>query len=143
MSVFRCSQCGQINRIREPQDGSRTPRCGKCKAALDTSGAPQDVDSKSLSSAIRNSPVPVLVDLWAPWCGPCRMVAPVLDAVGRERKGELMVLKLNSDDNPDVSAKLQIRGIPTMLLYKGGKEHARQAGAMSKPQLGSWLDSHI
>lgn len=143
MSVFRCGSCGRINRVKDAAAEARTPRCGQCKAELDTSGAPQEVDGAGLRAAIRNSPVPILLDVWAPWCGPCRMVAPVLDTIGRQRKGQLMVLKLNSDDNPQVSSSLQVRGIPTIVLFDKGVEKDRQAGAMPLPAMSSWLSARV
>ena len=143
MAIYRCRNCGRINRIQEPSGEARKPHCGQCKADLDTSGAPQEVDAKTLRSIIKNAPVPVLLDVWAPWCGPCRMVAPVLDAVGRERKGDMLVVKLNSDENPKMSAALKVRGIPTMVLFKDGKEKDRQSGAMPKQALNAWLEPRI
>jgi thioredoxin 2 len=143
MSIYRCSHCGRINRIKEAAGEERKPRCGQCKKDLDTSGRPQDVDARALKKAISNSPVPVLLDVWAPWCGPCRMVAPVLEEVGRERRGDVLILKLNSDENPQMSSSLRVRGIPTMVLFKGGSESDRQSGAMPKKQLDAWLTPRL
>lgn len=139
MSIYRCHECGRINRVTEKADASHAPHCGHCKADLDTSGLPQNVNAKELRKAIKHSPIPVLLDIWAPWCGPCRMVAPVLEEIGKERRGELMILKLNSDENQEMSGRLKVSGIPTMIVFKSGKESARQAGAMNKSGLNSWL----
>lgn len=139
MSIFRCAHCGRINRIKAEAATSGTPKCGQCKSELDTSGRPQNVDTASFAKAVKTSPVPILVDVWAPWCGPCRMVAPVLEEIGRERAGELLILKVNSDENQQLAASMRIGGIPTMLLFREGKEAARQEGAMPKPMLDSWL----
>ncbi len=138
MAVYRCAQCGALNRIHEV-DGGRRPVCGKCKTSLDVSGAPQGVSGAELARAVKSSPVPVLVDFWAPWCGPCRMVAPTLEAIGRHRAGSLLILKVNSDEHPHASQQHGVRGIPTMVLFRGGREVARQTGALPRHALEGWL----
>ena len=142
MWIYRCKTCGQINRANTDNQ-ARTPHCGKCKEDLDTSGAPQSVKSKNLKRAIANSPVPILLDIWAPWCGPCRMVAPILEEIGQERHGKLLVLKINSDENQDMSNKLKVSGIPTLILFSGGKEADRISGAHPKRALDQWLDQRV
>jgi thioredoxin 2 len=137
MGMFRCPSCGAFNRVpADHPDGA--PTCGRCKGALDLSGAPQAVDEAGFDRAVANSPIPVLVDFWAPWCGPCRMAAPILEQVGREQAGKLVVLKVNTDEHPGPSAKLGIRGIPTFIVFKDGREAARQAGVLPGNALGQW-----
>jgi thioredoxin 2 len=111
--------------------------------ALDLSGAPQEVDAASFERAVANSPVPVVVDFWAPWCGPCRMVAPVVDQVARAQAGKALVLKLNTDENPQPSQRLGIQGIPTFIVFKDGNETARRSGAMPAPTMAQWVAGNV
>lgn len=136
--MFRCASCGAFNRVPENHPAG-SPTCGRCKAALDVSGAPQAVDAQGFERAVASSPVPVLVDFWAPWCGPCRMAAPILEQVGREQAGRLVVLKVNTDEHPQPSAQLGIRGIPTFIVFKDGKEKARQSGVLPAPAMSQWV----
>lgn len=140
--MFRCEKCGALNRV-PAQRPEGAPSCGKCHQPLDASGAPQAVDGDGLKRLIASSQVPVLVDIWAPWCGPCRAVAPILEQVGREHAGRLLVVKLNSDENPEVSSRLGIQGIPTFIVYSNGREAARQSGAMPKELLVRWLQPFL
>ena len=97
----------------------------------------------SFDSEIKGSQVPVLVDYWAEWCGPCKMIAPILEDVAKEYQGRVRVAKLNIDENPQTPPKFGIRGIPTLMLFKGGEVEATKVGALSKSQLAAFLDSHL
>ena len=135
--IVSCANCGKRNRL--PTTAAGTPVCAACKAPL-----PWIVDAtRDAVDATLDANVPVVVDLWAPWCGPCRMVAPVLEQAARERAGHLKIAKVNVDELPDVSARYGVQGIPTLLLLDHGREIARQVGALPNAALDRWLDSHL
>ncbi len=116
------------------------PRCAACSADL-----PWLVDAATgdFASIIAQSTVPVLVDLWAPWCGPCRAVAPALERLANERAGALRVVKVNVDEEPSVSADLGVQGIPTMVIFRAGQEIGRQVGALPADRIRDWVDSAL
>jgi thioredoxin 2 len=139
-SIFRCSNCGGLNRVPEARLGAK-PVCGGCKRRLAIEGEVQAVDGESLQSTVESSPVPVLVDLWAPWCGPCRMAAPIVESIAHAEAGKLITLKLNTDEDQAAAAQLRVQGIPTFVLFRDGKEVARQSGVMPRDQMLSWVRS--
>ncbi len=137
-SVLACPNCGTRNRV--PLAAKGHLRCAKCHRDLPWL---VDVGDDSFADAVEQSRLPVLVDVWAPWCGPCRMVSPIVEQLARERAGSLKVAKVNSDTSPSVSARHQVTSIPTLLLYSGGKEVARAIGARPAHELRRWLDTSL
>ena len=107
------------------------------------SGTVAHVTDDSFEQDVLQSPVPVLVDYWADWCGPCKMIAPVVDEIGTEYAGRLKVMKLNIDENSRTPMKYGVRGIPTLMLFKNGQVEATKVGAMSKSQLAAFIDSNL
>ena len=103
----------------------------------------KDVNDENFEAQVLNSSVPVLVDFWAPWCAPCRMLAPTVEAVAQSFQGSASVVKLNVDDNPQVSQRYGIKGIPTLILFKNGKEEERVVGATSKEAISRMIDKHV
>ena len=101
------------------------------------------VTDASFKSDVLESPIPVLVDYWAEWCGPCKMIAPILDEIAKDYSGRLKIAKLNIDENPKNPGEFGIRGIPTLILFKGGNVEATKVGALSKSQLTAFIDSNL
>lgn len=138
--VFRCGGCGGINRVdpTRVQDG---PRCGRCQSALPLDGHPIEVSDEVLVRLVQSAPVPVLVDFFATWCGPCRMVAPLVDELARERAGRLIVVKVDTDRSPEVFQQLGARGVPTFALFRDGAPARVQSGALPLPALRQFVDA--
>ena len=129
-NVVRCPACGQANRIPD-LDSGKTAVCGKCKAPL-TGGHPVEVTDANFSDAIRSGAT--VVDFWAAWCGPCRMIAPVLEALAQERS-DIRFAKLNVDENPRTARSFNVQGIPLLVFFKDGVERGRVVGAVPRAQI--------
>lgn len=133
--LVNCPKCGRRNRLRYEGLG-QVFRCAQCQSELPLASEPVDVHHDlTFDALINRSTLPVLVDFWAPWCGPCKMVAPEFQKVARETVGQLIVAKVNTEEVRSLSARFRITAIPTMILFESGLEVARQAGAMPAPQI--------
>jgi thioredoxin 2 len=137
-SLIKCPHCGKTNRI--PANAAGRPRCGSCHGGLPWIVEAGDAD---FATVAEQSPVPVLVDFWAAWCGPCRMVSPVLDKLAREREGAVKLVKVDVDKNPGLSRRFDVQAIPTLMVIVDGKVAARQAGAAPAEVLRTWLDGAL
>lgn len=148
MPVISCSKCGTKNRVELARAAAGQAKCGKCGTPLDLSGITEEVDDSkplivtdaSFERDVLHAPgKPVLVDCWAPWCGPCRMVGPIMEQLAAESNGRYRIAKLNVDENPRIASQFQIQSIPTMLIFKDGKLVDRLVGAQPKPTIAERL----
>ena len=138
---YPCAHCGALNRIPRARLRDQ-PRCGKCKESV-FPDKPVAASDATWKREVEDCPIPVLVDFWAPWCGPCRAVAPALEQAARERKGKVKIVKLNVDENPATAQKYGIMSIPTLMLFKKGELASRQVGAAPKQKLEQWITSAV
>jgi thioredoxin 2 len=135
-----CPNCTSVNRISSGRD-ARKAKCGRCHQPLFT-GRPASASAKSFATHIQRNDIPVVVDFWAEWCGPCKAMAPVYERVTSEFEPEVRFLKVDTEAEPELSARYNIRSIPTLMLFRDGNVVAQQAGAMAAEALRSWLRQH-
>lgn len=142
--IIRCTKCGAKNRVPENRV-SESPKCGKCGTTLrlEIFDAPVNVTDASFDREVMQSFLPVLVDCWAPWCGPCRAVGPILDSLAKSYKGRLKIAKINVDENPGTGSKYRIQSIPTMLFVKNGNLVDQVTGALPKEALEARIKAFV
>jgi len=142
--LIHCPACGADNRVpREKLNQGLAPVCGRCKTPLPAGGQPITVTDANFSAEVEQSAMPILVDMWAPWCGPCRILAPVIEQLAREMAGRVRIGKLNVDDNPVTAERFNVRGIPALLVFKGGREIDRMVGVQLKAEIVRRLERAI
>ena len=142
--LIRCPVCGATNRVPlEKIEQGLAPVCGRCKNPLPVSIQPITVTDATFSADVERSPLPVLLDLWAAWCGPCQMISPVVEQLAKEMAGRVRVAKLNVDENPVTAERFHIRSIPALLVLKAGQEIDRIVGAQPKTEIVRRLEKAI
>lgn len=144
--VLRCTSCGTKNRIPEEKAG-QTAKCGKCGSPVETmsllESTPVVIADQDFNDRVLKSQLPVLIDCWAPWCGPCKMISPIMDELAGQWKGKVRICKLNVDENPRTAAKFQIRSVPTLLIFDNGKLKETLVGALPKQQITQAMSPYL
>ena len=144
--TLRCNSCGTKNRIPVEKAG-QTAKCGKCGANVETASllisSPVVIGDHNFHEQVVRSQLPVLIDCWAPWCGPCKMIGPIMDELADQWKGKIRICKLNVDENPQTAAKFQIRSIPTLLVFDNGKLRDTMVGALPKQHISQAMAPYL
>jgi len=139
--LLRCPVCGASNRVPgERLAEGRRPLCGRCRTPLPAPGKPMTVTDATFAAEVERSPLPIVVDVWAAWCGPCRIIAPVIDELAASMAGRVRFAKLNLDDNPVTASRFGVRSIPTLLVFKDGHEVDRIVGVQPKTEIARRLE---
>ncbi|UCF87610.1 MAG: thioredoxin fold domain-containing protein [Nitrospiraceae bacterium] len=140
--LLRCQSCGTVNRVAGGKL-SLKPKCGRCKTVIDYPNRPVDVTASSFHHEVLSCPGAVLVDFWSPSCGHCQRLNPLLDQIAAEKAGMLKVVKINTQTEQFLAGQFGIRGVPTLILYKGGKKLRELPGALPKEQLDAWIGGSL
>jgi thioredoxin 2 len=145
--LIRCPSCGATNRVsqeaKDKIERGLAPVCGRCKTPLSPDNQPVTVTDATFAAEVERSPVPVVLDVWAAWCGPCLMIAPVLDELASEMAGRVRFAKLNADENHATAARFNVRSLPTLLVLKEGREVDRIIGVQPKPEIARRIERVI
>lgn len=139
--IVTCQNCGAKNRVSP--EANKQAVCGKCKESLIFSALPLIITDSNFADEVGKSKMPVLVDFWAAWCGPCRMVAPLIDAMAKEMSGKAKIGKLDVDQNPVIASQFRVQSIPTLIIFKDGKEVDRIVGGQSKEAMMRRLNQFV
>ncbi len=138
-TTIECDSCHKNNRVPLARLKDK-PKCGSCGEPLPLGGGPITVTDANFDEILRTSPVPVVVDFWAPWCGPCRMIGPALEKIATEKAHDVLIAKLNVDENPKVAARFNVRSIPMLMGFHEGETIDTQVGALPPASLKGWID---
>lgn len=137
-----CPKCQRVNKINVETANEKSPTCGACHSTLDFHQGVTNLSGEQVQKLIRSSPIPVVIDFWAPWCGPCRSFAPTFSEAAEDLKGRFVFVKINTEEHPHAGQQFGVRGIPTIAVFNKGVELTRQAGAMPREYFSRWLQEN-